>query len=372
LREVFPFFRITTGKISVFIDMRKTAFLFVFIPFLFFSCTACSLPFGEENLPEELDIVSWNVQNLFDDVSDGGEYDEFNPDKGIWNSDLFYKRMYRMEEVFDSLFESRPHIILLQEIENHNTLDILNHKILKKEYAWQVLIEDDDQSVNTAVLSRIPVKAVATLETGFRGLRKLRPITEIHFDLSGRELVVFNNHWKSKSGGSAATEEGRISSALILTKRIKKLLAVNEQLMIIAAGDFNENHDEYKRTGRNYQTALIPDIEVVSEEWSDSLFVTSRPSRCTVQNDRLVLYSPWYDVSSSGSYAYKSQWNKIDHFFLWKSLFDGSGYDYESFRVVKDSLLLNDYNYPSRWDHITEEGYSDHLPIHLKLINRGN
>ncbi len=350
--------------------MKKTFAAFFVLPVLFFfSCTACSLPFGEENSPSELTILSWNVQNIFDDVADGSEYDEFNPDNGEWNSDLFYKRLNRIEEVLNVTLEEFPQIFLLQEVENLNALDILNQNILKGHFSWQVLLENDESSVHTAVLSEIPITSVTTVETGYYGLYKLRPITEIHFDLGGTELIIFNNHWKSKSGGSAATESGRIQSSAVLVERIGKLLSENADRLIIAAGDFNENHDEYKKTGRNYQTALMTEIESVPEEWTDSLYVTSKGRNCSFSNEKLILYSPWYDVSSSGSYAYKSQWSKIDHFFLWKTLFDDRAYEYDSFKLIKDSLLLNDYNYPARWDSLTEEGYSDHLPVLLKLMN---
>ena len=352
--------------------MRITFITLLLISFLLFlSCTACSLPFGEESAPDELSIVSWNVQNLFDDVSDGTEYDEFNPDKSNWNTQLFYLRLHRVEEVLESLFENLPHIILMQEIENAHTLEILNSEILKNAYGWQIFVQEEGQSVGTAILSSIPVKSVTSLETGYWGKLKLRPITEVHLDLNGTEFVIFNNHWKSKSGGAAATEEGRIQSAETLTERIKKLTLDDEEILIIAAGDFNENHDEYKVINRSYRTALISIIEDVPHDWSASLYTTSKKDRCGVENNRLVLYSPWYNANSSGSYAYKSRWSKIDHFFLWESLFDGTGYEYDSFQVIKDSKLLNDYNYPNRWNSLTEEGFSDHLPIQLKLINNG-
>lgn len=348
---------------------KRVAFLLGFPIVFFISCTACSLPFGEENGSVELSILSWNVQNLFDDVSNGSEYEEFDPATESWNSDLFYKRLNRVKEVLDKTLDHYPDIFLLQEIENLNTLNVLNSEILRGHYKWQILVEEDNSLIHTAVLSNIPISSVSTVETGFWGRYRLRPLTEIKFDVNGSELILFNNHWKSKSGGSAATEAGRIQCAQMLTDRIGKLIAEDGQRLILAAGDFNENHDEYKKTGRVYQTALIPEIESVPVEWSQSLYITSKGKNSRLEEGRLVLFSPWYDVNSSGSYAYKSQWSKIDHFFLWKSFFNNRGFEYDSFTVLKDPLLLNDYNYPARWDNLTEEGYSDHLPILLKLTD---
>jgi len=336
---------------------------------LFFSCAACSLPFGSDPAPSELSLLSWNVQNLFDDVSDGGEYGEFDPAGGTWTGALFRKRLNRIEEVFDEVLESHPQIVLLQEIENLNTLEILGKEVFRDRYPWRVLFEEKDMSVHTAVLSSLPIVSTARLETGYWGRIRLRPIQEIHFDLEGTELIVFNNHWKSKSGGAGATEEGRIAAARVLVGRIRSILDENPDALIVAGGDFNENHDEYKRIGRSYRTALIPVIEDVPVEWSDSLYLCSDGSDSTSRGDRLVLYSPWFDSHRAGTYVYKSQWSKIDHFFLWKSFFDGSGYEFSDFDVVREVPLVNEYKYPARWDYRTEEGYSDHLPILLKIEN---
>lgn len=349
----------------------KPAFLacILYPAVLFLSCTACSLPFGGETPPQEVSILSWNVQNLFDDVTDGGEYDEFNPAKGEWNTSLFRIRINRVKEVLSSLSGGYPDIVLFQEMENENTLNVLSAEVLKNHYPWHILLEESDMSIHTAVLSRYPVVSIGKLETGYAGRVRLRPVTEIHFDLKGRELIVFNNHWKSRSEGLAATEDGRIAAAEVLTARIKKLIAADPGALILAAGDFNENHDEYKKIGRAYRTALIPSIETVPDEWTGSLYTCSKGSASKVEDGRLILYSPWYDVNIAGSYGYNSRWEKIDHFFLWNSFFDGSGYEYSSFEVVKRDFMLNDYGFPSRWFSYSEEGYSDHLPVLLRIAD---
>jgi endonuclease/exonuclease/phosphatase family metal-dependent hydrolase len=347
----------------------KAPVLILSFSFFFFSCTACSLPFGEDPAPSELTILSWNVQNLFDDVSDGTEYDEFNPAEGEWTSALFQKRLDRIAEVFDDVLEDEPDIVLLQEIENSNTLEVLGRESLKDRYPWRILFDDRELTVHTAVLSSLPIESVARLETGYWGQIPLRPIQEIHFDVEGKELVLFNNHWKSRSGGAAATEQGRIAAAEVLTGRIRQLLGDSPEALVVAGGDFNENHDEYKQTGRLYRTALFPVIEDVPEEWNGSLFLCSDGGDATLSEGKLVLYSPWFEAHSAGTYVYKSQWEKIDHFFLWKTLFDGKGYEYSDFQVMKVHPLLNDFGFPARWETYSEEGYSDHLPILLKIGN---
>ena len=75
----------------------------------------------------------------------------------------------------------------------------------------------------------------------------------------GHTLYVFDNHWKAKTGGVKATEASRLQSAAVLARRLREILAQDPSADIVVAGDMNESTDEYVRTGRKYQTALIPD-----------------------------------------------------------------------------------------------------------------
>ena len=46
-----------------------------------------------------LTLMSYNVQNLFDDVDNGSEFREFNPSRGGWNSEMFHLRVGTIAEV---------------------------------------------------------------------------------------------------------------------------------------------------------------------------------------------------------------------------------------------------------------------------------
>ena len=47
----------------------------------------------------DLTVLTYNVENLFDDVHDGSEFPEFDPARGTWNSDLFHMRVETIAEV---------------------------------------------------------------------------------------------------------------------------------------------------------------------------------------------------------------------------------------------------------------------------------
>ena len=72
-----------------------------------------------------LTIMSYNVENLFDDVRDGTEYREFDPGRGAWNTESFQLRIKALSEVVRKAVPGGPDILLLQEVENENALQVL-------------------------------------------------------------------------------------------------------------------------------------------------------------------------------------------------------------------------------------------------------
>ena len=66
--------------------MKTRNILPVFILILILSCS-CFVP------ADSLSILSYNVENLFDDVRDGGEYHNDNPTSGKWGSEMFQNKL---------------------------------------------------------------------------------------------------------------------------------------------------------------------------------------------------------------------------------------------------------------------------------------
>ena len=196
----------------------------------------------------------------------------------------------------------------------------------------------------------------------------LRGMLEIEFDTGADTLILINCHWKSKSGGAENTEQMRLEAAALAGNRIRELLARSDSSAIVLAGDLNEDLNEYINIDREYQTALVPLGEGMDlTQPGKSIMITSDPSQIGVRGELLTLYSPWYEWGHSGSYAYRGEWEKIDHFLLTQGFFDGSGVEVSTFSVVNSDLLLNRGGFPKRWNGESSSGYSDHLPLLLVL-----
>lgn len=350
------------------------------VPLFLVSCGGCSLDFMDTARPDQITLLSYNVQNLFDDVRDGTEYEEFIPGEGEWSEELFHLKMLQLSEVINRHPAGGADIVLLQEVENRNALDTLNTHYLKGAgYAYSAISDGEGLAVNSAVLSRFPVSEVEVHSVSLEGLTGGRPVIEVHIDVDGSKLVLFNCHWKSKSGGAEETEDFRRAAAAVVSRSLSRLRTARPDLPAVVAGDLNENFDEWTRIEGAYPTALRlfddPDDGSGSALYLSGSFddIRDRPDTMTESGSDdglpgLLLFSPWIGYSGfPGSYAYQGGWETIDHFLLNSALDDGAGLEYGGFDVVHPDMILDDEGYPLRWISRTAEGYSDHLPLLLTL-----
>jgi endonuclease/exonuclease/phosphatase family metal-dependent hydrolase len=316
--------------------------------------------------------MSYNVENLFDDVRDGTEYREFNPGKGKWTSDSFLQRVQVLSEVVRKSTPGGPDILLLQEVENGNALAVFVEKGLRgMGYRWFTLVPKKGLAANVALVSRIPIARIRTHAVGpWKRTGVVRDILEAEVEVSGHTLHVLNNHWKSKTEGGKATEISRWESASVLAGRIGEILAGDPAADIVAAGDLNESMDEYTRAGRRYLTALMPVDE--TERGRGGIQLSGSVPPFPGPPDSCVMFDPWYEIEEGrrGSYAWQGDWLTVDHMLLSAGLFDGRGFSYRrgSFSVVRMPFLLDERGLPRRAALAGGKGgFSDHLPILLTL-----
>jgi len=336
----------------------------VLILFVLAGCAGCPMdPFG--NSDNRLVILSYNCQNLFDDIDHGGEYPEYDPSSGIWSNEAYLGKLAALAAAIRKAPEE-PDVLLLQEVENRGTLERLSRDFLPLGgYGFYAAPQARGAAVQTGVLSRVPVEKLLVHRPG--GSESERNILEVWLnpepdDRSGR-IVLMNNHWKSRLGGAEVTEPQRLRSALLLRRRIEELNRTFPGINILLAGDFNEDPWE---EGRGYQVALgikdgpgeAPVIRVVDSDEDAS----GDGSQQT-----LDLFAFWSEIATGGSYYYAGAWERIDHFFWNPSLSDGLGWDVAECILVNDPMLLNEYGIPQAYSAKTMKGYSDHLPLLLVL-----
>jgi len=322
-----------------------------------------------------LTLMSYNVENLFDDVRNGTEYREFDPARGKWSRESFLLRVQALSEVIRKSTPGGPDILLLQEVENGNALQVfLETGARGMGYSWHVLVPKKGLAANVAIVSRLPIARVRTHAVGpWKGAAPVRDILEAQVEMAGHLLYVFNNHWKSKTEGARVTEVSRRESAAVLARRIGEILAADPGADIVAAGDMNESIDEYARRGRRSITALMPaEADGPSLPESPVIYLSAAAPAADGAGARCTLFDPWFEIAPAlrGSSAWQGEWLTSDHVLLSAGLFDGDGFRYRrgSFAALRLPFLLDDRGFPRRWAaRGGREGFSDHLPILVTL-----
>ena len=329
-------------------------------------------------------VVSYNVQNLFDATDDGGEYRQFTR-AGGWTSVLYTAKLRAIGRALRAAERGGADLVALQEVEHYGAAQqLVNLELTGLGYRHVVWLPDPHNPTGPVVLSKLAVRRVGALwvsrspgdgpRDGFKEDQDppLRPILEVELALGAAgdapSLFLFNNHWKSKQGGAAATEGYRRRSAALLAARLDEIVAADPTAEILVVGDLNEAVDEYARQGRRYVTALMP-----APEASDAAGVLRVTGTIPPAAAPLELFSPWlgYQAGAAppGSYHFRDAWVTIDHVLLGPGLFDEVGLSYAAggFAVIHDGLL--DAGGAPRGFHRgpPPSGFSDHLPLRLEL-----
>jgi endonuclease/exonuclease/phosphatase family metal-dependent hydrolase len=348
----------------------KTGAVFLFI-------TCCLFLFS---CSERIVVLTYNVENLFDDLDEGSEYPEYSGEN--WNRELYRQKLAAIARAVRAASARGPDILCVQEIESEKALRELRDRHLKGlGYRYLVFVPQQGAPTNVGCLSRLPVVRTRIHSVGsFEGV-PLRHILELQLERDGSILHLFNNHWKSKTGGVEQTAIARRQAADVLVKRLREILHADPWADVLVVGDLNENLQEYEQAAGRYRTATVPypggDEDFPAQEY-EALYFTSMAKQAGPWQDRVVLYEPWFETEprQRGSSVYEGRWQTPDRLLLSRGLFDESGFTYlpGSFAVLKKGFLLDPQSgFPRRWRWDARgktSGTSDHLPLRLILTQR--
>jgi endonuclease/exonuclease/phosphatase family metal-dependent hydrolase len=319
----------------------------------------------------EVKIASYNVENLFDMMDDGNEYEEYIPNTSWgWNEEMYRIKLRNTAQVIQDI---NADVIGLQEIESETALKELKAQLNRQGlyYPHYAFAKKRNSAVAVAILSKYPIKSA--LSHSVSSSRAYRDILEAKIDINGKTLRIFVNHWKSKSG----PESMRVQSAKVLKKLIDNL---DKDEPYVLLGDFNSHYEEYrtfiksrKHNDTDGITGINHILKTIDNNQNPILF--SELQECDDCN-----YNLWYELPEDQrwSHEYHGQHEGLDNMIISSALTDGKGIDY-----IRGSFGRFDAPYlfykgkPYRWQqsrtfpkHHLGEGYSDHLAIFAKFIVR--
>ena len=172
-------------------------------------------------------IASFNVQNLFDDKTDGTEYADFKKGgKKNWNKEKYEKKIAAVSK---DIKEINADVILLLEIENER---VLKELASRTGYEYSVFSKGNDKApVGLGYLSK---KQILSVKEYAVPRVKTRPILQIKVREAGRELNIFGAHFPAMKNSL----EKRLNAAKTM------LRAVYGVKNAIILGDLNSNWDD--------------------------------------------------------------------------------------------------------------------------------
>ena len=318
--------------------------------------SSCAMPGCED----EWTVMSWNVQNLFDDVDNGTEYPEFDPGRGRWSSELYSRRLNRAGRAVSAAIHGGPDLLLLQELENRRVLDDLADGPLKAmNYRARVSIPGYG-IIRSGVLSRYPLEKVQAVDAGEWAGRPLRPALSFTVRTPRGPVKVLAVHWKSPRGGRGVTEAARRREAGIAADIIKGMLQSDPSARILLIGDLNTAGD-----GAVRPAALAPWPWSPPDEYDAPLYRTNMPDAPLMHGGGVILYDPEPEEGPPGTYFFRGEWQRPDRALLSPALRGPSGLSLAYCRIAAPAIITDKAGIPLRWGLRPGEGFSDHLPLVL-------
>lgn len=324
--------------------MKKLTFLIYFLPLFSYS---------QEDIREDLFVLFYNVENLFDTINNElTEDDSFLPtsDKK-YDSKKYQHKLKQIGRVIDSIkfFNDNklPDIIGLCEVENISVIEKLLEEPAFKNQKFKIIHKDspDRRGIDCALLINNKLEIIKKDFIKIFNEDSKKPTRDIVYTKLKYKEIIFNifvNHWPSRWGGQEETNYKRVFAAKVLKNYIDLNTSKNELTIIM--GDFND----------------YPNNESLSIFTSEKFF-----NLMTTEN-----------ISGSGSYNYKGEWNWLDQIIL-SNNFKSTNYEILSAgSFQKDFMMYESKNiklksrvFPSRsfGGNFWYGGFSDHLPVYLRF-----
>lgn len=362
---------------SIFALILTTAALVLSSCAVSFEKSKWSLPPKADN---EISVMSFNVENLFDTTHDKDREDytympvavkkaspeiqkacvDGNKDgkrrgeclNNDWTEEKLDKKLKNLTEVVLAVDGKGPDVLMLIEVENENVLNIWNNNYLHKAgYKSVVLIEGPDKrGIDVGLMSRFPVVGKPVLhpipwepknDEDKEWMFRSRNILEVNLKApNGDQLTVFVAHFPSQANPTYWREQAsKFLAKLVLDK--------GPDAMVVAAGDLNITHEEEEK--QHYFRDIMGKAGAISH------FVGCK--------------------DCNGTHNYRGSWSFLDAQIYSKALLsEGTGsYQMEpgTIDVIRYSPVhLKKGKYPNRWDNDRETGVADHFPMYVRLKQR--
>ncbi len=319
-------------------------------------------------------VASWNLENLFDTVHDEGKSDEeFLPGSAKrWNSERMDRKLENLARVISSMNGGRgPDILGVCEVEHESLLKNMISKYLKfRNYRTAEIESPDERGIDNGIIYDGDEFTEAGLTADTVHLSDGNP-TRLILNINlvtktGDTIIVFMNHWPSRSSGKEDTETYRIEAGLRLRKAVNRYLSYNDEAKMIIMGDFNDEPSD---------NSIILALEAKPHYCGSS----GKTPVFRKEYDLEDLAYPLYE-KGEGTYKYRDDWNMLDQIIVSREILNGEDFKYicGSFEVYKPEFMVTKSGrykgspLPTFGGNRYLGGYSDHFPVTAKFLMKRN
>ena len=314
-------------------------------------------PETQEKEPLTQTIAFYNLENLFDTVSDPHTRDDdFTPTGSKkWSNKRYKKKLYKLAKTLSEVGGAKklPVLFGVAEVENRTVVEHLLQSDPLKDMDYGIVHYDspDERGIDCAlvydrsyfkVLHSEPI-TLSVFETN--GLRDdTRDILYVKGQLSGEEVHIFVNHWPSRRDGGAETSQKRMTAAETILDFMADIEKHTQSPNYIVMGDFNDD----------------PNSESIKKLTTlEGLF---NPM------EKLLSYG-------RGSASYKKSWILFDQIILSKSFLNiekgthsfthADIFDEQYLKEFKGKYKGTPYRTYAGGKYLG--GYSDHFPVYIQM-----
>jgi endonuclease/exonuclease/phosphatase family metal-dependent hydrolase len=359
----------------------------------------------EEHPMNEFMVVSYNVENLFDQTDEdrNAHYGDFRINPNADGRSSNYGELVNFEgrdvtftevkaqgvrKVLLGLDPTGPEVVVLQEIESAQSIVELQRVVADLGYNVAefsgFLPNEEANPIGNAILSKFPVVSKSLLAVPYpanveQRTEPIRPVFKVAVQPApSKKLTLYINHWRSKAG----PESLRKASAEVIEADIQAELVKNPAYDYMIVGDLNSSYNENI---------------VIAPEHNDTQGETGINTVLNAQGDEPLLlqstepkkYNLHFELERGDRKTHFTSnygWDCLDHMIVGNGAYDQKGISYidNSFqaghaRMPRLKFLFDQNQNTIRW-MISKDpldinrtihrvgGYSDHVPIFARYF----
>lgn len=316
-------------------------------------------------MPTPFAFMFYNTENFYDTVDNPLTLDDdYTPD-GFreWTAERFNNKVMKLTKVIKDIVKPQlPDVIGLAEIENKTVLmsiidDLRNNGM--KQYSFIHYDSPDERGSDVALIynrETFTILNSAPILVQLPGIEdRTRDILYVLGETKNKEVIhLFVTHFPSRGEGTEISERRRYFVASELRHEVYKILSKNPSQNIVIMGDFNDTPDDNS----------IDEVLEAKKQFDEI--------------ESLKLYNLLYPRYQKGiGSTYHDGWLLFDQFIVSGHMLLSEKLDClpEYADVFNPKYLLhfdiNNRPKPNRtYSGKYTGGYSDHLPIYLKIYLR--